>query len=151
MQAVQPQLFQPSAHLSPIRAKKLIVMDESVSVPQSTIESLSKRAIALSITSHQDVFQVISSTLRCQRTITCLHLFAQSQNGLIQCGHSVIDCNSIEQYSWDLHDWFVSVSNHVLMKRPQIHVHLRSSGLVQIEPNILSALTQLTGAEVIVS
>lgn len=146
MQAVQPT-SQPISHVANVRAKRLVVVDDRVTVSPSTINTF-KRAIALSIAPQDNPFQMIALTLRKYVAIDCVHVFARCQDGVVQLGNVTLDAKTVERYSWDLQDWFSHIYSQVVVRRPQIHIHCESLGDVNLEPSVLNALSQLTGADV---
>ena len=149
MQAVQPHTSQPLSHFAKVRAKRLVVIDDRVTVSPSTLNALDKRAIALSIAPQDNSFQMIALTLRKYAAVDCVHVFAKCQDGMVQLGNVTLDATTIEQYSWDLQDWFSHIYSQVVVKRPQILIHYEPLCNASVEPPVLNALSQLTGAEVI--
>jgi hypothetical protein len=154
MQAVQPQLhLQPQyshgAIALPNRAKRLLVIDDAITVPQSTIDVLGKRAIALSLSPQHNAIQSITDILRQSSEITCLHLFAQERDNQVWLGDTLLDAQTVERYSWDFQAWFSHLYSRALLRRPQIHVHcpLAHSGAFKLA--VSNPLSLLTGADVI--
>jgi hypothetical protein len=150
MHAVQFQKNHFISQSLPTNAKALIVIDDSVSLPQSMFDEISRRSIVRSVNWRQDVFQLISSTLQDSPSIKNVHLFTHCHDGNIRIGRHLLDSKTVERYSWDLHEWFSIAQAYRSPKRPKIHIHLDSSEAMQPEPSVIDLLTKLTGAEVIV-
>ncbi|MEO1522465.1 MAG: DUF4347 domain-containing protein [Cyanobacteria bacterium J06633_2] len=150
MHAVQPQHTQPISNAFPFKAKTLIIADPWVSIPQATLES-SVRAIALTVNSNKNVFQLISSTLHCHPTINSLHLFAHCQSEAVKIGSARLDIRTLEQYSWDLHSWFFPTQPHLSHRQPEIYIHSNSPDPIHLDSPVITMLTQLTGAKIILA
>lgn len=153
MQAVQPHVQQYADHgaitFPATRAKGLVVLDDRMTVPPSILDRVEKRAIACSVSQHQNAIEMITDILGQHPSITCLYLFARQQENRFWLGSLVLDADTIEQYSWELQAWFSHAYSQVMLKRPQIHVYcgLECNGAFKLA--VLNPLSLLTGAEVI--
>lgn len=151
MQAVHTQPSQDTLLSLSTRAKTLLVMNDDVIVPPALMKKVGKGAIALSLSPDQNGIQMIAKLLRDYGAIDCLHIVATSRAGEVYLGNTPLTVSAIEQYSWDLQDWFTHVYSRVVRRRPQIHIHCLAGEADALNISVMNALEQLTGADVFIS
>lgn len=149
-QAVKiPQLTHPLANANP-NPKRLVVTDARTSAESRLLEQLSQHGVVARLESTRNGIQHIAELLRSYPTVACLDLVISCSDGGLCLGNTKLTLMTLEQHSWDLQDWFSHLHVQALWTRPQIHIYTLCAE-DEIDPDLMGNLSQLTGAEVIIS